>query len=477
MAETRAEYLTRIHNQSVLRNLDLVTTQATETALAGAADLDLSETGRYLRNVVPGLVNEYGTVSQTTAVSYYDQQYLNYRREGDMSRRMAQRAALAKSKGQIYAAQMPELKVDELSDPIINSGMKAFASGGHSAMVSSVTGNTVRAVAQANRDTMLFNSTLDPSVKTVYRVAGPHACEFCIAMTHSRYNYTAYAVHYHAHCRCSIEILRKGQKPIRPDYYDEFDKIWAEDGGFTPANFKAMREFRTNNPDLSQVAISKANGLRLDGPPTPASRIFGTTDYLNRQDEFDATYRNMPRQGDARLASTVKMAGFNGAPEYVKTIEELGDGVMYRGLEASPGSTLTPDQMIQRYLTDEDPFQGYGIFGNGTYFSNQPETALVYSGKTDAKDFAKEALSSNSVMVSSLKPDANVKRFASKDAYFDWAENVMNEARRVSPNYDMNVNVSQLAIAEGFDAIEIDMGSMDERYIVVLNRGALRVLR
>lgn len=204
------------------------------------------ELGGFYRSVVPGLVDRWGNVNATAAMQYYDEQRLAWQRRG-FSGATAERFAQRQLKSQVYVAKLPPKNAVQISEAIIGHGMAQFMSSGFEASATAVQNAMTRAVASYNRDTILFNSGLDEAVITVQRIAEPTACGFCIGMAGlslrtvetdgqhaSNLSQVNYAVDYHNNCHCSIETLYEGDKPFRPDYYDQFDQAMADYGATEP---------------------------------------------------------------------------------------------------------------------------------------------------------------------------------------------------------------------------------------------------
>jgi hypothetical protein len=139
------------------------------------------------------------------------------------------RYATAVTSGRIYKATLPNFDAVTLSNPVLNEMMKVFASNGFDSASLAGQNAITRTIAQYNRDTMLFNSGLDESVKKVQRVAEFNACGFCKSLAVGGYGRNStrtsdYAVNWHNHCRCSIEVLFEGDKEVRPEYYDQIER-------------------------------------------------------------------------------------------------------------------------------------------------------------------------------------------------------------------------------------------------------------
>lgn len=245
MAEKTAErlkYEATQRNQATMRQVETLLEQEAIAVLNTAAGFDRQSMGAFLRLVVPQLVDKYGNVNAVAAMRYYDEQRLAWQQRNteslsrDATRGRAQRYAAARTQSALYVARMPQFNAAELADPIIGYSMARYSTDGFGALTDQMTSAMTRAVASYNRDTILYNAGLDEAVYKVQRVAEPNACAFCALMAFSSevsasgdklgVRTADYAINFHDRCRCSIETLYLGDKPIRPDYYDKFEESY-----------------------------------------------------------------------------------------------------------------------------------------------------------------------------------------------------------------------------------------------------------
>ena len=254
----RARYVLVQKNQATIGQVNEALKATAQKALAPLPGLTQEGAGNLLRQTVPGLVDQFGNVNAQIAKAYYEtqrdlafsaiRQSGNYVRKGQV--KAANRRAAATLQGQVYKAGIPDFNVAEKTDSIIGYGMKSFMDYGGAQASANVENAMTRAVASYNRDTMLYNSSLDPAVIGVQRVAEADACAFCQMVAFDSYGsarVSGYAADYHNHCRCSIETLYAGDTAYRPDYYDDFQYGGLEDlSTMSTADTKA---FFNENPD------------------------------------------------------------------------------------------------------------------------------------------------------------------------------------------------------------------------------------
>lgn len=233
---TAARYLLVKRNQATIRVLEKTLVATAEKALAPLGGLTQTGAATLLRGTVPGLVETFGNANAQAAIEYYNTQRdlaiqaLRGRSVGytpqQVSRNTRRRAtARATAQFKSYVAKQPVIDSSKTVNSIINYGMQSFMQQGGAMARANISNAMTRATAAYNRDTILYNSALDPEVVGVQRVAEADACAFCAMVAFDQYGsarVSGYAADYHNNCRCSIETLYAGDKPYRPEYYDDF---------------------------------------------------------------------------------------------------------------------------------------------------------------------------------------------------------------------------------------------------------------
>jgi hypothetical protein len=242
LTDARQKYEASRRNQATMTQVETLLEREAQGVLALGATLDRQAMGGFLRQIVPVLIDKYGNINSVAAMQYYDEQRLAWLKRnpaafstitsrsarGNRSRQ-AERFAAAKLKSATYVATMPSFNAGAIADPIVGYSMARFTESGFAAMTDQLTSAMTRAVASYNRDTILYNAGLDDAVVSVQRVAEPDACAFCALMAfgsgtgNTNPRTASYAIDFHDRCRCSIETLYIGDKPIRPPYYDKFE--------------------------------------------------------------------------------------------------------------------------------------------------------------------------------------------------------------------------------------------------------------
>lgn len=244
----RWRYEQNAKQEAVLRNVNTLIQRDATAAVSVAAGFAQQEYGGFLRDIIPPLLDQYGQVNATAAVNYYNelqdvyrQQYPERTSSRTNTKRKAQRFAGAQvsaafqvqqDQGRFLARYATTYNTLGKSDSVINYAMKVRATLGHTPSVEAMNRALTREVASYHRDTVLFNAALDPNVDRVQRVAQYGACEFCRLMalgsTNGTVRTSTYAIKFHANCHCTITPLFVGESPVRPDYYDDFEKQYQE---------------------------------------------------------------------------------------------------------------------------------------------------------------------------------------------------------------------------------------------------------
>lgn len=280
----RVAYEAIQRNQATMEHVTKVLDAEAARVLALGQGMGQQELGGFYRSVIPGLIDRWGRVNATAAMQYYDAQRLEWMRRNPSGLSRSSRQATARAADRfaerqlqtlLYKASMPEFDAVKIAEPIIGHGMDWMMKAGFGESEQAIRNALTRAVASYNRDTILYNSALDPAVVRVQRIAEPTACGFCVQMAlfsvdhmapsaagqgRSNISSVNYAVHFHNHCHCSIETIYQGDDFIRPDYYDQFEQ--ARKDSKTSANSTpqivadAMRKSRSQGDlpaDLSKL--------------------------------------------------------------------------------------------------------------------------------------------------------------------------------------------------------------------------------
>lgn len=246
-------------------------------------------------------------------------------------------------------------------------------------------------------------------------------------------------------CRCTLtfEITDIGVIAAafgKPDQQRDYHGRWGKGGAKGPS---------TSDTDITEAKRTSLSEWQADAKDIAKKSKRSTT-------------------GDQQLLEIWRKQGFTGKPTSVSKEEfdadRSGGVVTYRGLRG-------PDHAKygEQFLSGDEPFAGYGTYGNGTYV-------------TSKRDIAKDYAAGGSYIRMRFKPGAKI---VERDKLNDKMIGEMDEVNRLGKEgkfNDMLLHtklVSQFgdpghaASAYGYDAIHATEGTRD--YYVVLNRTAVTV--
>jgi hypothetical protein len=174
--------------------------------------------------------------------------------------------------------------------------------------------------------------------------------------------------------------------------------------------------------------------------------------------------------------------GFNGKPRVVSAAEykkavDSGALPLHRGVAGDTPEQV--DQFVKQLLTGDTPYVGRGMFGDGTYFTDKPTTALKFA----KEDRVGNPINFGKTIEAALDPRAKI-------AYLDdikeefMATTKMTQAQKdfyYSYPQDFYEDASMWAASNGYDAIWIKnpvvnwetMEALPDTYTIILNRTAL----
>lgn len=182
---------------------------------------------------------------------------------------------------------------------------------------------------------------------------------------------------------------------------------------------------------------------------------------------------NVAGGADPSLAAAWRQQGFDAKPTVVSAEEfdalPADHERMYRGITSSdPGQA---QRWAEDYRSGDDPFPGWGIYGNGTYAATDRTTAEWY-----ARSDGPRALADGAVLNMALQPNAKIFDYndaVSQRAVAEWLDELKAKAPATwdAVGSDIGVAVSMM----GYDAIRVDNppAATSPRYYVIMNRSAL----
>lgn len=291
----RERYELARRNQATMAAVERLAGSEALTVLGTAVDLDRYQYAGFMRKTLPPIIDKWGKVNGKAALDHYEASRAAWQkahgyldtvgvnttqgpytvwRPGNNSRR--ERAFAAKVvQGRIYQARMPAFDAGALTDPVIGAALKAYESGGLLAGNDAAANALTRQIGAYNRDTLLYNAGLDENVSGVQRVVNPNGCAWCKQLAvggigRSRRIVMDFAVNFHTHCKCSIETLFIGDKPLRPDYYDDIERDLkkAGAGDYDNTGERSLRAGGSTNEALRSRVQALRSVERTKGIPS-----------------------------------------------------------------------------------------------------------------------------------------------------------------------------------------------------------------
>jgi hypothetical protein len=260
-------------------------------------------------------------------------------------------------------------------------------------------------------------------------------------------------------------------------YAEMFAEYFLTDGLTTNLLVKAMaKEFNWKVPGVTKVTAPKAVYV----PAKKPAEYFT----VKKAEELQEGVPWKPDGENLYLKNVLNEQGFNGKPrvvsasEYQKAIDS-GATPLYRGVA---GDTPTQvDEFVGQLITGETPYVGRGMFGDGTYFTNTPTTALKFA----KEDRVGNPINFGKTIDAALAPEARIIDLEDVQAEFMRTSNMTEAQKDLYYSYpqDFYEDASMWAATRGYDAIRIKnpvvnwetQEALPDIYTIVLNRTALIV--
>lgn len=228
----------------------------------------VEEVAAILRDTMPVVTDTYGSVVGELATSYYDEA----RAEANLAT--------------TYKAIVADTDISAKTQDSIGYTISKLVKGtDFQVATNTLSGSVQRIVNDVNRQTISYNIVTDPDGTLYQRVASADSCAFCLTIAAKAELLTEeWGKKYHDDCRCRSVPVFTGQKPIRMDYYEQFDKEydqakiaieskrfdiypeweaqWKASGGRMGKNLK--RDFLKEYPELSLTTENILSGVRSE---------------------------------------------------------------------------------------------------------------------------------------------------------------------------------------------------------------------
>jgi len=247
--------------------------------------------------------------------------------------------------------------------------------------------------------------------------------------------------------------------------------------------------YRTNGttPNLLVQAMAKEFGWKVPELPKPQIDYVAAkkpASYFTPQKatELQEGVPWQPEGENLYLKKVLDEQGFNGKPRVVSTEEykkalDSGALPLHRGVAGDTAEQV--DQFVGQLLTGDTPYIGRGLFGDGTYFTDTPSTALKFA----KEDRVGNPIPFGKTVEAALDPRAKIGYL--EDIQEEFMNSVkMSDAQTqfyYSYPQDFYEDASMWAAANGYDAIRIKnpvvnwatREKIPDTYTIVLNRTAL----
>jgi hypothetical protein len=189
-----------------------------------------------------------------------------------------------------------------------------------------------------------------------------------------------------------------------------------------------------------------------------------------------------PEGENLYLKKVLDEQGFNGKPKVVSAAEykkavDSGAMPLHRGVAGDTPEQV--DQFVAQLLTGDTPYVGRGMFGDGTYFTDKPTTALKFA----KEDRVGNPINFGKTIEAALDPRAKIGYL--EDIQQEFMSTVQMSAAKKELYYsypqDFYEDASMWAAANGYDAIWIKNPvvnwqsgeALPDLYTIILNRTAL----
>jgi len=245
--------------------------------------------------------------------------------------------------------------------------------------------------------------------------------------------------------------------------------------------------YRTNGatPNLLVQAMAKEFGWKVPevaGPKYVAAKKPANYFTPEKALQLEEGVPWRPEGENLYLKKVLDEQGFNGKPRVVSAAEykkavDSGALPLHRGVAGDTPEQV--DQFVTQLLTGDTPYVGRGMFGDGTYFTDKPSTALKFA----KEDRVGNPIEFGKTIEAALDPRAKIaflddikEEFmsttrmtqAQKDFYYSYPQDFYEDA-------------SMWAASNGYDAIWVKnpvvnwqtQEALPDLYTIILNRTAL----
>lgn len=331
--------------------------ESVSSVVPDLSELSSSEAGGAVRTIATGTVEQFGQLATVTAADSY--QAL---RDVGMNDALANLIA-SRGRADAYLVEPIAVAATTRVDSVVGQTMKKFSQGRFVEAQSFLGQAIARVVGNIYRETQVTNSERDPMATGYQRVASAGACSFCLTVALNTYTTFEQSGGYHTHCSCSSVPIFKGQQAFRPDYYDDFEKLYKQ-GRIDANSDKAGDIFR---------AIRR-NMITVQQPPVFRSVPFST----------------LP-SAPAKYVSSFQTYTGSSYKTINETLREASDDFDYKATNlrdtAKDAGKLAEALYSQRLTTDVKLYRYSDFFDNLTEDTVKAGTLLNSKGITSTTLF------------------------------------------------------------------------------------------
>jgi SPP1 gp7 family putative phage head morphogenesis protein len=245
--------------------------------------------------------------------------------------------------------------------------------------------------------------------------------------------------------------------------------------------------YRTNGAtsNLLVQAMAREFGWKVPevaGPKYVAARKPAAYFTPQKAMELEEGVPWRPEGENLYLKKVLDEQGFNGKPRVVSAAEykkavDSGALPLHRGVAGDTPEQV--DQFVAQLLTGDTPYVGRGMFGDGTYFTDKPTTALKFA----KEDRFGNPIEFGKTIEAALDPRAKIAFLDDiKEEFMSTTR--MSQAQKdfyYSYPQDFYEDASMWAASNGYDAIWVKNPvvnwqsgeALPDLYTIILNRTAL----
>lgn len=217
---------------AVQNKLAAAATKATLDLLPDDFDVLSPEiAGGVLRTVASGVLEQFETTASVVGKEQYTK--LAQLTKPNFRARTAEEIAFDERQRAVQLAWDEMDRVAKVTradrvDIAVGYSMKKYSQGLYVDVNNTLASTMGRQAGNAFREAIKTAALNDERSGTFQRVASATACAFCLVVSLNEYTSFDEDGGYHDDCGCTTVPVFKGNAPVRPDYYDEFEATYTQ---------------------------------------------------------------------------------------------------------------------------------------------------------------------------------------------------------------------------------------------------------